>query len=327
MHMHETRTLGAARLELFALMKNQFAFSDFCVPAGTITFEAHDGFLKNRLRLFKLSYPEYELEASVCDGMVFVRRNGFHQHSVQYLGNDPRHVVIQWEADSIACGTLPKGSSEEEINQNMRAVQTPFTFPPMELVRLLRTENLLENSAYRSSDDLFATVLDCLHLCERDIRRHGGERFIWGKNGDSSKPLDEPEISRFVASFLSALGAARNFDVTCESIAGGGHVDFHIVAPVAGAGMAKVAIEAKKAESTKLSHGLQVQLPEYMARIGTPHGIYLTYWLKSSDYPHPSQNDYVQLEIEVLHPIQRLPTVRTVGMDLSLGPTPSKRNA
>lgn len=327
MHMHDSRTLGSARLELFTQLKSQISFSDFCPPAGTIEFRANEGFLTNSVMLFKLSYPDYELEASTRDGMVFVRRNGLYQHSEQYIGNDPCHVAIQWDIESIACGVMPSGNPTDSMNQHMRAVHTPITLPPLELVRILRTENLLVNSAYHSTDDLFSCVLDCLHLCEADIRRHGGERFVWGKGGDSSKPFDEPEISRFVASFLTSHGAARNFDVTCEPIAGGGNVDFYVVAPILGAGLAKIAIEAKKAESQKLAHGLQVQLPEYMARIGTRHGIYLTYWLKSPSYPYPPQENYAQLETEVLHPIPRLPSVRTVGLDLSFGPTPSRQYA
>jgi len=141
------------------------------------------------------------------------------------------------------------------------------------------------------------------------------------------RPIDESEISRYVASFLTSHGAARNFDVTCEPVAGGGNVDFYVVAPVLTTGLAKIAIEAKKADSAKLAHGLQVQLPEYMNRIGTTHGIYLTYWLKSSNYPYPPQRDFDELVIEVLYKIPKSPNVRLAALDLSFGPPPSKTTA
>jgi hypothetical protein len=323
--MYETRTLGAARLDLFKQMGSQISFSDFCLPAGTIEFNAYNSFLNNSIRLFKLSYPSYDIEAKISDGMVFIRRNGIHQNSERYTGDEGCHVAIQWDIESVSCGVMPASDTTGSMDQHMRAVRTPITVPPTELVRLLRTENLLANSAYRNADDLFVTVLDCLHLCEADIRRHGGERFAWGKGGNRASPLDEPEISRYVATILSSHGAARNFDVTCESIAGSGNVDFYIVAPILEAGLAKIAIEAKKADSDRLVHGLRVQLPEYMARIGTNHGIYLTYWLKSADYPAPPQWSYAQLEIEVLHAVPRGPNVRTVGLNLSTPPTPSRR--
>lgn len=322
--MLESRTLGKASLQLFAQLKSQISFSDFCPPAGTIEFRANDGFLTNSLTLFKLTFPGFELEASVRDGMVFIRRNGQFQHSEQFKGREPYHVAFQWDIDHIACGVMPAGNQAELMIQHMRGVFTPITLPPQELVQTLRTENLLVNSAYRNPDDIFTCVIDCIHLCEADIRRHGGEKFVWEKEGDSFKPIAEPEISRLFASFLTAHGAARNFDVTCETIAGRGSVDFYVVAPTVGSGLAKIAIEAKKAESSKLTHGLQTQLPEYMARIGTSYGIYITYWLKSPHYPYPNQESYGQLESELLHPISRNPSIRTVGINLALAPPASR---
>lgn len=319
--MYEVRTLGEAHLELFTQLADQIAFSDFCASAGTIDFFASDGFLQNNIVLFRLSFPGYDLEARIHDGMVYVRRNGLYQHSTAYLGAERVHVAVQWSVDSIGCGVA---TADEDMNHCMRAVRTPVTVPPRELIRTLRTSNLLFNSAYRSSDDLFISVLDCLHLCQVDIRRHGGERFIWGKNGDLSRPFDEPEISRYVATFLSAHGAARNFDVSCESRAGNGNVDFWVVGPVHGAGLAKIAIEAKKADHKGYVQGFSTQLPTYMARLEASHGIFLTYWLKSATYPHPRQATYAELEIDVLHPLSRGSGVRTVALDLSNGPRPSE---
>ena len=323
--MDEVRVLGSARLELFSPLKSQISFSDFCRPMATMEFVANDGLLSNAFQLFRLSFPGYELEAKIKEGRVFFRRNAHWQHSEAFIGTERCNVAIQWDADSISIGVKP-ANVPGTMDGHMRATRTPVTVPPMELVRALRTESLLNNAAYRTVDDLFGTVADCLSLCEADIRRHGAERFVWGKDGNKDSPLDEPEISRHVASFLSVHGAHKNFDVMCESVAGGGNLDFYVLGPIVGAGLGKVAIEAKKAESGRLEHGFQVQLPEYMARIGTQYGIYLVYWLKSAAYARPSQSSYAELEIEKLHPIARLPTIRTLGMDLSYGPSPSKQS-
>jgi hypothetical protein len=325
--MYETLSLGKLKLELLAPMKGKISFSDFCAPAGTIEFAASDGFLENNLALFRLSYPGYELEAKVRDGMVFVRRNGLCQNSEQHLGKGRYHVAIQWDVDSIGCGVTPWSGDSSLMNGHMRSVRTPPTVPPQELIRTLRTENLLVNSAYPSADDLFTTVIDCLHLCESDIRRFGGERFVWGKNGDKKRPLDEPAISRYVAMFLASHGAARNFDVSCESIAGSGNVDFWVVGPVQSSGLAKIAIEAKKADHASYEQGFEVQLPQYMDRLGASHGIFMTYWLKSPDYPYPRYLSYTELETTVLHPLARRPGIRTLSLDLSNGPTPSQAGA
>jgi len=206
----------------------------------------------------------------------------------------------------------------------MRAVRTPHTVLTQELVHLLRTERLLSNDAYRTPNDLYTTVLDVLHLCQLDIRRHGSESFVWVKDGATHTPVAEPRMSKFLAGYLSSHGAARNFDVTCEPVVGTGSLDFHVVAPILNGPLSRIAIEAKKADSPQLVSGFEKQMPEYMHRLGTPYGIFLVYWLKSSNYPHPSQDTYQALEIEKLHPLRGGPTVRSVCIDFSLGPTPSR---
>jgi hypothetical protein len=322
--MYETRTLGPLTLQLFEQMKSHVSVADFCRTAATVEFIANDGLLENDLILFKLCFPGFELEAKCRDGVVFIRRNGLYQHSDQIRGRDPLHVAIQWNVESIGCGIAPWTGDWSVMNTHMRALRTPYTVPPLELHRSLRAHNLLVGTAYKSADDVFATVLDCLHLCEEDIRRFGAERFVWRKQGADNRPLDEPEISRFVASFLASHGAARNFDVSCEPVSGGGNVDFWVVSPVLDAGLAKVAIEAKKADSANLTHGFSVQLPAYIGRLKAQHGIYLVYWLKSPTYPYPNHGSYSELEIDVLHPLSRAPGIRSISIDLSTAASPSR---
>ena len=322
--MYTTHSLGELKLQLFNQIKGNVSVADFCSTASTVEFAANDGLLENNLILFKISFPGFELEAQCRDGMVFIRRNNQYQHSEQILGAGRLHVAIQWNVDSIGCGIAPWTGDLNSMNQHMRAVRTPHTVPPLELHRMLRANSLLVGTSYKSADDLFATVLDCLHMSEEDIRRFGGERFVWGKNGDRSRPFDEPNISRYVASFLASYGAARNFDVSCEPNSGDGNVDFWVVAPVENAGLAKVAIEAKKADHHDLAHGFTHQLPAYMDRLKASHGILLVYWLKSPDYPYPKSGCYSELEIEVLHQLPRQPGIRSVSIDLSRAPTPSR---
>jgi hypothetical protein len=322
---NDIRQLGPVRLELFPQLKSQITFSDFCVPKGTIDFKVSDGFLKNHILLFSFTYNKFFLEAKIQNGMVFINRNGLYQHSEQYLGDGPCDVALQWDIESIGCGIVSPNSLGN-MNHHLRAIHTPITIPPTEIINVLRKENLLNNSRYSDMDAFFASVIDSLHCCQEDIKRYGGEKLLWNKSKDGkSIPIDEPEISRYVASFLSIYGILKNFDVSCESVAGGGNIDFHITAPVADF-IGKIAVEAKKAYSGNLISAFTIQLPEYMKSIGTVYGIYLVYWLKSRNYPFPAKyKTYGELEIEKLHPIPRLSTMRTIGMDLSISEPPSKK--
>jgi hypothetical protein len=121
---YKVRNLGAAILELHTSLHGLISFSDFCSSASTIEFDAHEGFLNNSLRLFRIAYPNFELEAKIEKGAIFIRRNGIYQHSEQYTGKDAVHVVCQWDIDSIACGIAPHPYTEDVMNQNMRAIRT-----------------------------------------------------------------------------------------------------------------------------------------------------------------------------------------------------------
>ncbi|BAT51689.1 hypothetical protein NOS3756_06160 [Nostoc sp. NIES-3756] len=63
-----------------------------------------------------------------------------------------------------------------------------------------------------------------------------------------------------------------------------------------------------------------------MRSIGINYDIYLIYWLKSSEDSSYSHNSYAELEIAKLHSIKRLNTIRTVGLDLSIGISPSQKS-
>lgn len=145
------------------------------------------------------------------------------------------------------------------------------------------------------------------------------------KNRDGNYvPKREPDITLGIATFLNVYGAMKNFDVACETSVGNGNIDFYITAQVNKIGITKIAIEAKKAESNDLVKGLSNQLPEYMSRMKTSYGIYLVYWMKSFDYPCPTYNSYVELEIDKLHPIRKIGNIRTLGMNLSREKSPSQ---
>jgi len=322
---NEIRLLGPIRLELFPMIKSSITFSDFCTPIGTIEFKVHNSFLSNSLILFSFSYGEFIFEVKIQDGMVIIMRNGFYQQSEQYLGNGSCQVALQWNIDYIGCGIVTPDSSSD-MNQHLKAVHTPITIPPKEIVNILRKENLLSSAKYENMDVFLGTIIDSLYCCQEDVRRYGAERLLWKKvSANDLVPIDEPDISICLASYLSIYGALKNFDVTCESVTGLGNMDFHIVAPVKDS-IGKIAIEAKKAESKDLVKGFKNQLPIYMNRIGTNYGIYIIYWLKSPDYPYPVKYEtFAELEIEKFHPIPRSETIRIVGMNFSREATPSRQ--
>ncbi|PIG30499.1 hypothetical protein CLU93_4838 [Janthinobacterium sp. 35] len=317
-----TISLGRVKLSISEDAPIPISISDFTQDAGTIEFIAREGYLSGPTKhLFRLEYPGYIIESCISNGQVFIRRNGLHQNSAKYDGSDPYHVAIQWTATSVGCGITPKG---EDMNAAMRSVHTPYTTPPLGMIRDLKCGSQRAGDSYPSVEALFSRVLDCLSFCEMDIRRYGAEKFLWTGADSDIEPLSEPEMSRLVASFLAIYGGVNNFEVSCEPRAGGGSVDFCVYGHVENVGQAKIAIEAKKAHSADLEHGFTHQLPAYMERLETRHGIYLVYWLRSDRYLRPDFPAYHNLEIDKLHPLARAGYVRSVGLNLALDRSPSR---
>lgn len=317
----KTLDLGAINLEL--VDEIEAGFTDFCTTSGTIEFRANAGFLGNEnLRLFSISGHDFLFEAKISRNMVFVRRNKHYQSSEECDSpNETWEVAIQWDTDSIGCGIMRPG---ENMNEHMRAVRTEFTSPSLNIIHDLRLNNLLNCKNYKSASDVFTTIIDSIDFAEAHIQKFGAEKYFWNNSGGKYSPMREPEISRQFAPHLQSQGASRNFDVFCEPVSGSGNVDFHVTAPLTGGRLAKISIEAKKAESTDLVMGLSKQLPEYMRTGESDYGIFLTYWMRSFDYLFPSYQTYADLDFELLHPISRPPNVRTLCLDLSRKKSPSK---
>lgn len=317
------KEIGPIKLEIFEGLSKSISFTDFCEPAGTMEFKVYDGFLLNDIKLFSFEYNSFKLEAKIRDGMVFVFRNGLYQHSERITDKTGcSFVAIQWDIGSIGCGVVGPSVSGD-MNSHMRSIRTPLTYPPSDIVQILRKNNLLSNEMYESINDLYITILDCLHFCEKDVRRYGAEDMFWNKSGDNMVPKREPDITAGIAPFLSIYGFMKNFDVICESIAGGGFLDFYICGQIKNIGIGRIAIEAKKADSSDLIHGISSQLPEYMKRLNTDYGIYLVYWMKSYDYPYPNEDNYAALEAEKLHPVRREKQIRSICFNLSRQKSPS----
>lgn len=313
-------TLGNAHLHIFEGAEIPISLSDFLDDAGTIDFSVGGGFLRNDFCIFELHYPRYEFAVHVRDGQILIRRNGVESRSERYVDDGRYHVAVQWTADLIGCGVAPHG---QDMNQHIKNVPTPHTVPPPGFTKDLRC-GTQGKTTYASQEELFARVLDCLAFCERDIRRYGSERFLWQVDGDLISPLYEPEMTRFLSGFLGVYGAINGFEVSCESRAGGGDLDFCVYGHIEDVGLVTIAIEAKKADSRDVEHGFTRQLPEYMRRLNTRYGIFLVYWLRSDRYPHPVQESYPEFEIAELHPLQRSGHVRTVGINLALDRAPSR---
>ena len=121
--------------------------------------------------------------------------------------------------------------------------------------------------------------------------------------------------------------------VVPEYSIGSGRLDFMISGHAAGVGIVNVCVEFKLAHAIDLAHGIQKQLPEYMARRTTDFGIFCVlsfgkeYPANTSQFELPSietANHDLDVILQIAASHTGLPYLRGLILDFSMRPSPSK---
>jgi hypothetical protein len=326
--MPEIRTLGMRIF--YADILSIASEVDFTRDTQNIKFEAllHD--VNRGGLLFDVDAPNYHSRAEFVNKKLVFSRNGVEvslplgplQTNVIFVsvGWSPTEIVIDLRDYKLD----PQGRA---IGWNRRfelAAPTNFTVVPPLLRRFVLTRGRLDgNNRYDTAEDLLRTIINVLAFAEMDMRQHNTQKLMWTR-GRPSKPIPEPDATRFVGSLLSSYGNTLAYHVITEPRAGAGDLDIHISAITSLGAVAQVAIEAKKANSRDVVNGLQHQLPAYMASINADFGIYLIYWFRSSHFAEPSYSRFHDFQMGVINPTAYQGNIRVLGFDFSLAESPSK---
>jgi hypothetical protein len=166
----------------------------------------------------------------------------------------------------------------EVIRQYQASVPTQYDFsddPSGEVIWYKATRKLpiaapldLRLSARPSVEEVFKVVeAICMHF-KRLVEDNQLGQLLYNKDG---KPKHESAAQLLFFGVASAYCQANNLDLSPESDAGRGPVDFKVSAGFT----EKVLVELKLTSNKQLSHGFQNQLPIYQAAENATHGIYL----------------------------------------------------
>lgn len=166
----------------------------------------------------------------------------------------------------------------EVIRQYRAAVPVRYDFsddPTGEVVWYKATKRLpeaapldLRLSKQPTVEEVFRVVeAICIHF-KRLIEDNQLGQLLYDKNG---KPKYESAAQLLFFGVASAYCKANNLDLSPESDAGRGPVDFKVSAGF----KEKVLVELKLTSNKQLAHGFQNQLPIYQRAENATHGIYL----------------------------------------------------
>ena len=114
---------------------------------------------------------------------------------------------------------------------------------------------------------------ECVYgICEsfkNFIETEKGYTLLW--NDDTQKPKPEAALQALFFGFTKAYGMFLNIDITRESNAGSGPVDFKCSQGY----HKRVLIETKLVSNSRYWHGLEKQLPKYMLAEEIENGIFI----------------------------------------------------
>lgn len=236
--------------------------------------------------------------------------------------------MVAWETTelSVGVGLLRPGSPDLDPHR----VATPFTRPPLSLLKEVQQQGLLPKTTYPSMNEFHAEVVALFQSVDAKIASMGHVDAFWNvQRGERNTivgrvPKHEVEIQPTIMALVQDQAMVRSIDIVREPDAAGGNVDFYAVAAVEGLGVRSVCIECKLAHSADLEKGWTTQLPAYMRARQSEFGLYVVLWFKGEDFDQPQRTKAelelgLQMDLDVPNDVK----MRFVVLDLSRKRPPS----
>jgi hypothetical protein len=193
-------------------------------------------------------------------------------------------IAVVWRLDEIGITGYLASNKRKRARPKWAArsrdwKETVPTVPPNSLYVWARKRLLISERNYARPGQVFNVVIDALQALNEDISMTSDLAGFWDEQRDGNKvvkliPKREPIITRHIESRLRDITLQKNIDIMREVEIGNSKLDLLFSAPLADGNTVKVCVEVKKAYAGDLAHGLSIQLPEYMRRLGTDYGVY-----------------------------------------------------
>jgi hypothetical protein len=275
--------------------------------------------------LLRISDRNFELRLSLRPGMATLSRNGV-EISMPLLPKKEGWMaglcmlVATWTPSTLL---LFNG-------ENTQQEVTPVTVVPFTLLQYARKASVVPVTLYNTPEQFHGELLNAVRNLTGKVetsRMHGN---VWdyqleGQRIVSKRPKRETENHHAIHCLLSDIALAKNFEIIPEATSGSGNCDFLMTAPLSDGTSVKCCLEFKNAHSKDIVHGLEVQLPSYMATHATDLGFYVLLWFKGEGFDEPLDTK-LQLARRLAPTLYKLgrPWVKILCVDVSFGPPPSR---
>jgi hypothetical protein len=244
--------------------------------------------------IFLVESTDYRMQLLIDNKCVRFRRGSFEACRSIEAARRKAQIICSWRPDQFCLTVL----MDDRIGDNpYECVDTGPIFVPQDLLQWARRQTLTERRSYKSGAEFLSVISDCLNMVGKKIEETKAFSLFWDfprqraniKDQRLALPKRETQTMAGIRALLQDQSLLLAFDVSAETQAGPGILDMKLVAPLEGGGLSKIALEGKRAHSTDLEHGLEVQLPTYMRSINADHGIYLVLWFRCAEFDQPTK--------------------------------------
>ena len=231
----------------------------------------------SRDHAFSVVAPNYSLSFAVEPNCVVLSRNS---DTVRVPLAPPNQRSGRLIVAVVVAPTVLSVEVFDNAGTRTEETTTRTTFPPHALWQWARKQALLHVVEYPSAESLFASVVEQLQLLDEKIIDLGANDGFWDVSYDGSRiadtlPKRETGIHPQIRLLLADLELQRGITIVPEHPIGGGNLDFLFSGRTTSGQIVNICVEFKLAHSEKLAHGIEKQLPEYMARKKSDFGIYV----------------------------------------------------
>lgn len=316
---------------------------DLIEANGTLTFWIESSqFGEKAGYLFKVSCPDYYLEAGFTKTSFYIARNNqkLEMPLEPYKQSGYVNCYAIWQPTELSLLILDKSYDKavssgadaiNEIEKRKKILRTPPTLPPNSLIDWARRKAIAPTITYDSLSHFYQEVAFALQSIPDKIATVGMYNAFWDITYEGSrivlrKPKREPDILPIIHGLLFDIATAKNFQVSPEHQIGGGQLDFLISGCLKTGEIANVCVEFKHAHSSDLEDGLLKQLPAYMRAKGCNFGLYCVMFFKGPYFTEPRKHDLrnIDLFLNGLASSAGLSNIRILIFDLSRPKPPSQ---
>lgn len=276
------------------------------------------------IQLFRAQFPGYQLSLRVEQSHIYLFRN--EHFTGELLPRDAKRfeVTIAWWEDGLLVGVR---ADDTEKGTAHRTSFPMVIVPPA--VDAWAQRHMLDRVTKYPNEHVFVNrFLDQLRQIDWRVNDSASHSSFWDTSSTDDetihKPKAEPDLMRALHLALNPHSRLANFMLIQESLSGTGRLDWRAVAPLNDGRLCTICIEAKKAHSQDLEHGITTQLPSYMQSSGACFGVYLVLWFKCAAFSRPNK-EKPQLRSRLME-LRPLPNAMAVEfLNLGRPAPPSKR--